>query len=111
VHLGRPAVEEHGDELARRVRANDRVVDDDDPAALDLVQGVELHPDPLLAHRLVGLDEGARDIAVLDQALVERDPGRLREADRGWGAGVGDADDEVGLDRSLLCQPLAHAHA
>ena len=51
VHLGRTGVEEHGDELARRVPADDRVVDDDDPLPLDLVERVELHPDSLLAHR------------------------------------------------------------
>ena len=32
------------------------------------VERVELHADPLLAHALLGLDERARDVAVLDEA-------------------------------------------
>ena len=52
-----------------------------------------------------------RDVAVLDQALAERDPGRAREADRGRRARVGDRQHEVGLDRRLLGEPLAHPHA
>ena len=40
----------------------------------DLGERVELHADPLVAHPLLGLDEGAVDVAVLDQALAEGDP-------------------------------------
>ncbi len=112
VHLGRARVEEHLHELARRVPADDRVVDDDDPLPVDLVERVELHADPLLAHALLGLDEGARDVAVLDERLVERDSRRLREADRRRRAAVGDADDEVGLGRRLAARaarPCARA--
>ena len=65
----------------------------------------------LLAHALVGLDERAADVAVLDQALGERDAGRAREADRGRRARVGDRQHEVGLDRRFAGEPLAHAHA
>ena len=110
MHLGRAGVEEHLDELARRVPTDDRIVDDDDALPLDLVERVELHADALLPHALLGLDERARDVAVLDQRLVERDPGGLREADRRRGAAVGDADDEVGLGRSLAREALAHAN-
>ena len=74
VHLGRAGVEEHLDDLARRVAADDRVVDDDDALPGDLRERVELQPDALLAERLVGLDERAADVAVLDQPLAERDP-------------------------------------
>ena len=66
---------------------------------------------PCCAQRLVGLDERAADVAVLDQPLAERDPGRAREADRGRRARVGDRQHEVGLDRRLRGEPLAHAHA
>ena len=37
--------------------------------------------------------------------------GRAREADRGRRARVGDRQHEVGLDRRLLREPLAHPHA
>ena len=77
----------------------------------DLGERVELHADPLLAHALLGLDERAADVAVLDQALAERDARRAREADRRRRARVGDRQHEVGLDRRLGGEPLAHAHA
>ena len=111
MHLGRARVEEHRDELPRRVAADDRVVDDHEPLAGDLGERVELQSDALLAQLLVGLDEGAADVAVLDQPLAVRDPGRAREADRSGRAGVGDRQDEVGLDRRLVGEPLAHPHA
>ena len=90
MHLGRTRVEQHLHDLARRRAAHDRVVDDDEPLAGDLGERIELHADPLLAHALLGLDEGAVDVAVLDQPLAEGDPRRAREADRGGGARVGD---------------------
>ena len=96
---------------ARRVAAHDRVVDDDEALAGHLGERVELQADALLAQLLVGLDERAADVAVLDQALAERDPERAREPDRGGRAGVGDRQHEVGVDRRLLREPLAHAHA
>ncbi len=111
MHLGGAGVEEHRDELAGRVPADDRVVDDDDALALHLAERVELHPDALLAHALLGLDERPRDVAVLDERLVVRDPGGLREADRRGRSAVGDADHEIRLGRCLLREPLAHAHA
>ena len=81
------------------------------PLARDLGERVELQPDALLAQPLVGLDERPADVAVLDQALAERDAGRAREADRGRRARVGDRQHEVGVDRRLGGEPLAHPHA
>ena len=74
----------------------------------DLGQRVELHPQAVLAQLLAGLDEGARDVAVLDQAVVLRQAGRPRVAARGGVAGVGHGDHEVGVDRRLAPQDLAH---
>ena len=84
---------------------------DDDAPPRDLVERIELHPDPLLAHALLRLDERARDVAVLDEPLVERDPRRLREADRGGRPRVRDRDHEIGVDRRLARELLAHADA
>ena len=112
MHLRRARLEQHQHDRPRRVAADDRVVDDHDPLARDLGDRVELHPDPLLAHLLVGLDERAPHVAVLDQALAERDPARAREADRGRRARVGDRQHEVGLDRRLArraARPSARA--
>ena len=111
MHLGRSGLEEHLDELTHRVPAHDRVVDDHEPPAGDLVERVELHTNSLAPERLVGLDERATDVAVLDQPLLVRDARALREADRGRRAGIGDRHHEVGLGRRLLGQPFAHAHA
>ncbi len=111
MHLGGPRREEHLDERAHRVAADDRVVDDHDPPSGDLRERVELEPDALPPELLVGLDERAADVAVLDQALLERDPGALREPDRRRRAGVGDRHHEIGLGRRLLGEPLAHPDA
>ena len=110
MHLGGAGVEEHLHDLAGRRAPDDRVVDDHESLPGDLGQRVELHPDPLLAHPLLRLDERAVDVAVLDQPLAERDPGRAREADRGRRARVGDRQHEVGLGGRLGGEPLAHPH-
>ena len=81
-----------------------------DALAGHLAERVELRLDPALAQRLVRLDEGAADVAVLDQALGERDPGGAREADRGGRARVRHGHDEVRLDGRLGGKPLAHPH-
>ena len=110
VHLGCARVEQHPHDLAGRVAADDRVVHRDHALARDLRDRVVLELDPLPAQLLVGLDEGALDVAVLDQPLAEREPQRAGEADRGGRARVGDRQDEVGLDRALAREPLAHPH-
>ena len=102
VDLARARVAQHLHDLARRVAAHDRVVDDDQPLAADhLGQRVELHPQAVLAQLLAGLDERARDVAVLDQPVVLREPAGAREAARGRVAGVRHRDHEVGVDRRL----------
>ena len=111
MHLGRAALEEHPDDLARRRPAHDRVVHDHDPLAGHLAERVELRLDPVLAQRLVGLDERPADVAVLDQPLRERDPARAGEADRRRRARVGDRHHDVRLDRRLRRESLAHPHA
>jgi hypothetical protein len=47
VHLRRPGLEQHPDELLHRAAPDDRVVDDHEALAGDLGEGVELHLDPL----------------------------------------------------------------
>src|SRR4051794_9198546 len=75
---------QHADDLARGVSPHDRVVDDDEAlAGNDLRQRVELHPQPVFAQLLARLDEGSRHVAVLDQAVVARQPGGACEPGRG----------------------------
>jgi hypothetical protein len=111
VDLERALLEEHRDDLASRRAANDRVVHDHDAFPRHLGERVELRLDPVLAERLVGLDERAPDVPVLDQALGEGDPACAREADRRRRAGVRDGHDQVGLGRRLDGELLAHPHA
>ena len=100
--LLRTRVLEHRDDLPRRVAPHDRVVDDDHAlAGHDLGQRVELHPQPVLAQLLAGLDEGTRHVAVLDQAVVLGQPRGAREAVRRRVARVRHRDHEVRLDRRL----------
>src|SRR5690606_6125164 len=88
----------------------DRVVDDDQALALDVLpQRVELHADRPGPQLLAGGDEAAADVAVLDQPLPEGDPAAVGEPLGGRDAGLGHAHDHVGLDRRLLGQLLAHA--
>ena len=77
-----PALKSICDDLPRRRAPDDRVVDDDEPLAGDLGERVELHADALLAHRLVGLDERAADVAVLDEAFGEGIPVARRTRSR-----------------------------
>ena len=65
VDLARPGFAQHRDDLPGRGAAHDRVIDDDQPLAVDdLAQRVELELDAALAQFLVGLDEAAADVAV-----------------------------------------------
>ena len=94
------------------VAADDRVVDDDDPLAADhVLEGVELEADAELAQGLAGLDEGAADVGVLDEALAVGDAGLLGEADGGGRAGLGDGHHQVGVDGVLAGESAAHRDA
>ena len=110
--LLRARVLQHRHDLAGRVAAHDRVVDDHHAlAGDDLGQRVELHPQPVLAQLLARLDEGAGHVAVLDQPVVLGQSRRAREAVRHRIAGVRDRDDQIGVDRRLLSEQLTHPAA
>ena len=105
MHLEGAGLAEHPDLGALGVAAHDRVVDDDEPLAADhVLERVELEPDAELAQRLAGLDEGAADVGVLDEALAEGDAALLGVPGGGRGAGLGDRHHQVGLDRELAGQ-------
>jgi hypothetical protein len=112
VDLRGARVAQHLHDLARGVAAHDRVVHYHEPLARDdLAERVELHPQAVLAQLLAGLDEGAGHVAVLDQAVVARDPGGAGEAGGGGIAGVRHRDHQVGLDRRFAPEDLAHLAA
>jgi hypothetical protein len=96
-------------DLAARGAAHDRVVDQHDAlAGEDLAQRIELQLDTDIAQPRVRLDEGARDVAALDQALAVGDAARLGEADGGGRARVRERDDDVGVGGRLPGQFASH---
>ena len=105
---------QHPHQRALGVAPHDRVVDHDEPLALDHVaQGVQLEPDAELADGLAGLDEGAADVGVLHQAGAVGDAAGLGVPDGGRGAGLRDRDHQVGVSREVVGEPAADldAHA
>src|SRR5437667_11963139 len=69
------------DDLPDRRPADDRVVDQDDSLVLDRgTDRIQLEHDPDLPVLLVRHDERPLDVAILDEPLDHREPGRLRVA-------------------------------
>src|SRR5437773_8351627 len=102
MYRGGTRLTKHHDDRPLCVATHDRVVHDHEPFSRDRVtERVELEPDPKLADRLAGLDEGPPDVGVLDQPLAVRDAARLRVADRGRRARLGHRDYQVGVRRML----------
>ena len=76
-----PALAHHLDDLGRGRAAHDRIVDQDDPLALEVgAVGVVLEPHAEMADLVGRLDEGAADIMVADDAELERQPRFLRHS-------------------------------
>ena len=91
------------------VPSHDAVVEDDDPtAARDLGQHVVLEPRPELAQARRRLDEGPADVAIAHEAVGIREACFLGEAGRSGDGRVRDADDDVGVGRTLAREQPAH---
>ena len=90
--------------------ADDRIFNDDDPFAFDhFGNDDEFHADGEVAHVLRGLDEGAADVTVGNDAFFEGDAGFLGIAKGARSeAGVGDGDDDVGVDGGFAGKLPAH---
>ena len=105
MHFPSARIAHHLHDLHRSCAADDAVVDQDDPLALDQgAIGIVLQLDAQVADVLAWLDEGPPDIVGADDAKFERDLRFLAEAERGGNAGIRDGNDEVGLDRRLARQ-------
>src|SRR5690606_14151997 len=112
VDLLRAGLVQHLRDLAGGAAAHDAVVNQHDALALDgLPERAVLHAHAAVAHALHRLDEGARHVAVLHEALAHRDAARRREALGCGTAALRHADHHVGLDRRFLEQVLAHPEA
>ena len=109
VDLGRAGLAQQLDDPLGRRPAHDRIVDDDEPLAVDdLAQRVELDRHAAMAQPGRRLDERPPGVPVAVHPLAVRQAGRLGEAGRGGGAGVGDGHHQVGIDRVLHRQLHAH---
>ena len=109
VDLSGAGIAQHPDDLASRVAADDRVVDDHQPlAGDDLGQRVELQPQALAPQLLTRLDERPRDVAVFDEPVVLGQSCGPRQPARGGVSGVRHRNHEVGVDRRFTPQDLAH---
>ena len=100
-----PACAHHLDDLAAGGAAHDRIVHQDHPLAgqHDAVGGVlQLHPE--IADVVGGLDEGAADIVVADDAEVERQAALGGVAHRGGDAGIRHRHHHVGRHGGLARQ-------
>jgi hypothetical protein len=66
---------DHADDFAAGGPADDGVVDEDDALAFEqIADRVELEADAEVADALLGLNEGAADVVVADEADAERMP-------------------------------------
>lgn len=103
---------------ARRKRSK-LTIDDEDDLVLELEShSVELATHVLAPNLLARHDEGPADVTVLDEALAIWDVEVLRELKGGDTTGVGDGDDDVGDESSLLedgsgvlGESISHGHA
>jgi hypothetical protein len=115
VDLARAGFARHLHDLLAGGAAHDRIVDQQH----DLVAELELHRVELAAHRFHALllprhDEGAADVAVLDEALAIFDAEHFAHRNRSAARGIGDRDDDVDVviraqAPDFLRQALAHA--
>src|SRR6185503_6001275 len=92
-HPSRAGLARHLHDLAARRAADDGIVDQQDLLALELHRdGVELLANGFPAHRMARHDEGAADVAILDEPLAIGDAEAARELHRRWPARVRNRD-------------------
>ena len=117
VDLARAGVARHLHDLLRGGAAHDRVVDQQHHAVAEFQRDrIELAAHRLRALALPRHDEGAADVAVLDEALAVLHAEHVGDLQRGVARGVGDRDHRVDVvvraqAQDLLAELLAHAHA
>ena len=108
----RAGAAEQIDQVTRRRTPHDAVVHNHEALALDdLAERGQLETNTLVAEALIGLNEGAANIAVLDQSLIEGDAGAVRIADAGGVGRVRNGTDDVSLNGVHAGQFLAHCLA
>ena len=107
--FGGAAVADDLDEGAGGVAAHDGVVDEDDALAFQVAgERIVFEGDTYFAQLIVGLDEGAADVAIFGQSFGVGDAGFQAVADGMGCGGVWHTDDDVGLGRGFLRQDAPH---
>ena len=102
---------QHAHDRPLGVTPDDRIVDDDEPLAADVVaQRVQLESDAQLPDRLRRLDERTPDVSVFDQAGAVWNAGLGGVTDGGRRARLRNRYDQVGLDRVLAGEGTADRH-
>ena len=100
-----PASRSSCDDARRGRAAHDRVVDHDHALAVQVLDDrIELQMHAARAHLLIGADERAADVAVLDQPLDVRQTALGRVADAAGHRRVGNRHHDVGVDRMLAAR-------
>ena len=109
MHLGRAALPNQLHQRAGGIPAHDRIIHQHHPFTLQVgAQRVKFQAHTLAAQRVIRLDEGAPDVAVLDQPFGEGDARLQAVPDPGGDRGVRHGHHNIGLNRRLLGQLLAH---
>src|SRR6186997_2618949 len=109
MHLAGAGLPHHLHDLHRGRAAYHAVINEHDALALHLTLiGAVLQLHAELPDALFGLDEGAADVVVADDAVFEGQARHLRIANGRGHARVRDRDDDIGVGRSLARQLPAH---
>jgi hypothetical protein len=96
IDLARAGLARHLDDLLGRGTPNDRIVDEQHVLAFEFeIDSIELAPYRGAAFRLLGHDERAADIAVLDESLAVLHAETMGDLHRRGARSVGDRDHDV----------------
>src|SRR5690606_32868221 len=117
VDLARAGIAGHLHDLLAGGATDDGIVHQQHHPVTELQRDrIELAPHRTLPLALAGHDEGAADVAVLDEALAVLHPEQVGDLQGGVARGVGDRDHRVDVvvraqAQDLLAEGDAHAHA
>ena len=105
MHLGRPGIAHHLDDLLRGGAAHDGIIHQHHALALDLhAVGVVLALHVIVADLVGRLDEGTPDIMVADDPQLEGQARFRGIADGGRHAGIRHRHDDIGINMALARQ-------
>ena len=108
MNFGRAGFAHHAHDFAAGGAAHDGIIDENHALALDhSTNGIQLQPHAEVTNGLLGLDEGAANIMIANQAHAEWDAGFGGIANRRRHTGIGHGHDHVRVDGMLARQQTA----